>query len=153
MENDGNRFFYGYETFLKQERYGRWVIDDACRQARKWRKAGLRMRVAINLSPAQMRQDDLVDRILESLQRYGIDPSRLTCEITESLAMEDTQATQRTFEILDTTPQIGEAMILRPSDTPPANTVNPQPAITGVVSIRYQRLVRNHLLSTEGICP
>jgi len=84
---------------------GNWVIEDACRQSRAWRDAGLRMRVAINLSVFQMRQDDLVDRIQAALKRYGINPSRLTCEITESVAMEDTQVTQRTFE------RLGEAGI------------------------------------------
>jgi EAL domain-containing protein (putative c-di-GMP-specific phosphodiesterase class I) len=79
---------------------GNWVIEDACRQARVWRERGLKMRVAINLSAFQMRQDDLVERIQAALQRHGIDPSRLTCEITESVAMEDTQVTQRTFERL-----------------------------------------------------
>jgi diguanylate cyclase (GGDEF)-like protein len=79
---------------------GDWVIDDACRQARVWRKAGLKMRVAINLSAHQMRDEGLIDRILEALARHGIDPSRLTCEITETVAMEDTQVTQNTFELL-----------------------------------------------------
>jgi EAL domain-containing protein (putative c-di-GMP-specific phosphodiesterase class I) len=84
---------------------GNWVIEDACRQARVWREAGLKMRVAINLSVFQMRQDDLVERIQDALKRYGVNPSRLTCEITESVAMEDTQVTQRTFE------RLGEAGI------------------------------------------
>jgi diguanylate cyclase (GGDEF)-like protein len=66
---------------------GNWVIEDACRQARVWRERGLKMRVAINLSAFQMRQDDLVERIQAALKRHGIDPSRLTCEITESVAM------------------------------------------------------------------
>jgi diguanylate cyclase (GGDEF)-like protein len=79
---------------------GNWVIEDACRQARVWREKGLKMRVAINLSAFQMRQDDLVERIQASLKKHGIDPSRFTCEITESVAMEDTQVTQRTFERL-----------------------------------------------------
>ncbi len=79
---------------------GNWVIEDACRQARAWRDKGLRMRVAINLSAFQMRQDDLVDRITASLERHRIDPSLLTCEITESVAMEDTRATQTTFRRL-----------------------------------------------------
>ena len=79
---------------------GNWVIEDACRQARAWRDKGLRMRVAINLSPFQMRQDDLVDRITTALDRHRIDPSLLTCEITESVAMEDTRATQVTFQRL-----------------------------------------------------
>jgi diguanylate cyclase (GGDEF)-like protein len=73
---------------------GHWVIEDACRQARVWLDHGLRMRVAINLSAAQMRQDDIVARIEGSLARHGVDPSLLTCEITESVAMEDTKATQ-----------------------------------------------------------
>ncbi len=79
---------------------GNWVIEDACRQARAWRDKGLRMRVAINLSPFQMRQDDLVDRITTALARHRIDPSLLTCEITESVAMEDTRSTQTTFRRL-----------------------------------------------------
>ncbi|MFL6660590.1 MAG: putative bifunctional diguanylate cyclase/phosphodiesterase, partial [Rhizobacter sp.] len=79
---------------------GNWVIDDACRQAKVWRERGLKMRVAINLSVFQMRQNDLVERIQAALKRYGVNPQRLTCEITESVAMEDTQVTQRTFERL-----------------------------------------------------
>ena len=79
---------------------GNWVIEDACRQSRAWRDKGLRMRVAINLSAFQMRQDDLVERITTALARHRIDPSLLTCEITESVAMEDTRATQTTFKRL-----------------------------------------------------
>ena len=79
---------------------GDWVIEAACRQARAWRDKGLRMRVAINLSAYQMRQDDIVDRITEALTRHRIHPSLLTCEITESAAMEDTLATQETFRRL-----------------------------------------------------
>jgi diguanylate cyclase (GGDEF)-like protein len=79
---------------------GDWVIEAACRQARAWRDKGLRMRVAINLSTYQMRQDDIVDRLTEALRRHNIRPSLLTCEITESAAMEDTRATQQTFRRL-----------------------------------------------------
>ena len=79
---------------------GNWVIEDACRQARYWREHGMRMRVAINLSPVQMRQDDLVERIVDALERHRIQPSLLTCEITESVAMEDTRATQSAFRRL-----------------------------------------------------
>ena len=79
---------------------GNWVIEAACKQARAWRERGLRMRVAINLSAFQMRQDDIADRIADTLQRYRIHPSLLTCEITESAAMEDTGTTQETFRRL-----------------------------------------------------
>jgi predicted signal transduction protein with EAL and GGDEF domain len=73
---------------------GNWVIEESCRQARQWRESGLRMRVAINLSAMQMRQDDIVERIQGALHRNAIHPSLFTCEITESVAMEDTKATQ-----------------------------------------------------------
>jgi len=77
---------------------GNWVIQEACRQAGLWRAAGLRMRVAINLSAFQMRQDDLVKRLQAALRANRLQPDRFTVEITESLALENTQATQRTFE-------------------------------------------------------
>jgi diguanylate cyclase (GGDEF)-like protein len=76
---------------------GRWVIDEACRQAAHWKTQGLRMRVAVNLSGAQLRQDDLVEQIGSALARHGLSPGRFTCEITETVAMEDTQVTRDAF--------------------------------------------------------
>ena len=58
------------------------------------------MRVAINLSACQMRQDDIADRIAEALTRHRIHPALPTCEITESAAMADTGATQEIFRRL-----------------------------------------------------
>jgi diguanylate cyclase (GGDEF)-like protein len=81
---------------------GNWVIEEACRQARLWREHGLRMRLAINLSAHQLRQPDIVQRMEEALDRHRIHPSLLTVEITESVAMEDTKATQATFLRLGT---------------------------------------------------
>ena len=77
---------------------GNWVIDETARQAAAWRACGLRMRVAINISACQMRQDDLVDRIEAALLCHRLQAGRFTCEITESVAMEDTRVTQRSFE-------------------------------------------------------
>lgn len=82
------------------EQIGNWVIDEACRQAGTWRAAGLRMRVAINLSAHQMRQDDLVPRLQAALADNRLQPDRFTVEITESLALENTPVTQRTFAAL-----------------------------------------------------
>ena len=58
------------------------------------------MRVAINLAACQMRQDDIADRIAAALTRQRIHPALLTCEITETAAMEDTGATQELFRRL-----------------------------------------------------
>jgi EAL domain-containing protein (putative c-di-GMP-specific phosphodiesterase class I) len=74
---------------------GHWVIDEACRQARAWRDNGLRMRVAINLSVHQLRQADLVEHIYQALQRHRINPELITCEVTESSAMDDAEVTMR----------------------------------------------------------
>ena len=79
---------------------GRWVIEEACRQAAQWRSLGLRMRVAVNISGHQLRQDDLVEHIETALRHHGIPPGRLTCEITETVAMEDTAHTRQAFERL-----------------------------------------------------
>lgn len=77
---------------------GNWVIEEACRKAARWRERGLRMRVAVNISGYQMREDDLVERIEAALQLNNLQPGRFTCEITESVAMEDTKVTQQTFD-------------------------------------------------------
>jgi diguanylate cyclase (GGDEF)-like protein len=76
---------------------GEWVLDEACRQIRAWEDAGLRIRLAVNLSAHQLRQDDLVQRIRRILAQHRVDASLLTFEITESVAMEDTNATLRSF--------------------------------------------------------
>jgi diguanylate cyclase (GGDEF)-like protein len=79
---------------------GAWVVDEACRQVRAWLDEGLRIRVAVNLSVHQLRQEDLVPRIERALREYRVEPKLLSFEITESVAMEDTQATMRAFSQL-----------------------------------------------------
>lgn len=88
------------ERFGLIGRLGNWVLNEACRQMAEWAAQGLHMSVAINLSVHQLRENGLAARIEGALQTHGIDPSQLLCEITESVAMEDMRATQRTFEEL-----------------------------------------------------
>jgi diguanylate cyclase len=77
---------------------GNWVIDEACRQMQAWADDGVRMRVAINLSVHQLREEDLVERIAKALARHRVEPAQLLCEITESVAMEDIKGSQRAFD-------------------------------------------------------
>ena len=79
---------------------GNWVIGEACRQARVWRDQGLLMRVAINLSVHQLRNPELIERICEALHEHQVNPQLLTCEITESVAMEDAEGAMLMFEKL-----------------------------------------------------
>jgi EAL domain-containing protein (putative c-di-GMP-specific phosphodiesterase class I) len=76
---------------------GTWVMDSALAQAAVWRKAGMRMRVAINVSGYQMRQDDFAQRLERGLKSHGLTPGRFTVEVTESVAMEDTEVTRAAF--------------------------------------------------------
>ena len=79
---------------------GLWVIDEACRQAKLWRDEGQRMRVAINLSPHQLRDPELGGHIAAALKKHQINPKLLTCEITESVAMQDSENTMKFFAAL-----------------------------------------------------
>jgi diguanylate cyclase (GGDEF)-like protein len=79
---------------------GDWVVAEACRQAAAWRQSGLRMRIAVNISGHQLRHDRFVAELEALARQHQIPPSRLTCEITESVAMEDTTATRTAFQRL-----------------------------------------------------
>ena len=69
------------------EAIGAWVIDEVCRQGQAWREQGLDLDISFNLSPRQLWQTDIVDLIVDPILRSGMDPSRVTVEITESTAM------------------------------------------------------------------
>jgi diguanylate cyclase (GGDEF)-like protein len=71
---------------------GRWVLDAACGQARRWRDAGRPVRVAVNLSAVEFRQPDLAERIGETLAAADLEPSLLELEITESAYMDQRAA-------------------------------------------------------------
>jgi diguanylate cyclase len=88
------------ERFGLINELGHWVITEACRQMGAWRDAGIRMRVAINVSVIQLRQPGLAASITSALELHTVDPGLLTCEITESGAMADTIATLAVFKKL-----------------------------------------------------
>jgi diguanylate cyclase (GGDEF)-like protein/PAS domain S-box-containing protein len=72
---------------------GNWVIDRACRQIKDWtEKTGKPIRIAVNISPKQFLQPDLVLVIKHAIALYQLQPSSLEIEITEG-AMQDTKET------------------------------------------------------------
>jgi diguanylate cyclase (GGDEF)-like protein len=83
---------------------GNWVINEACAQLARWHAQGLCCRVAINLSPYQLRHPDLPVRIREALERHGLQPSQLVCEITETAMMENMNAER---DVLDRIAALG----------------------------------------------
>jgi diguanylate cyclase len=77
---------------------GYWVLSETCRQLAEWDNDGLPpTKVAINLSPHQLRQRDLVARMRAIVDEAGIVPQRIMFEITESVAMQDAEKTAATI--------------------------------------------------------
>jgi diguanylate cyclase (GGDEF)-like protein/PAS domain S-box-containing protein len=79
------------------EAIGAWVVEEICRQDAQWRDEGLELEIGFNLSPRQLWQPDPVRRIADQIEDSGVDPQRITVEITESTAMNDPD---RTLEVL-----------------------------------------------------
>ena len=74
---------------------GHHVLEEACRQARRWRDdLGVRLVVGVNLSARQFQQTALVEEIQGILRLTGVDPSQLSLEVTESLAMDNLDLTR-----------------------------------------------------------
>jgi EAL domain-containing protein (putative c-di-GMP-specific phosphodiesterase class I)/GGDEF domain-containing protein len=74
---------------------GAWVIRTACAQLAAWDAAGLpSLRMAINLSARQVRHAHLATLVEDTLREYAIAPQRLDIELTESMLMEDSEATR-----------------------------------------------------------
>ena len=71
---------------------GQWVLEEACRQARRWQEAhpsDAPLVVSVNLSGKQFSQPDLTERVRAVLQETNLEPRRLKLEITESMVMEN----------------------------------------------------------------
>ena len=68
---------------------GEWVLRTACLQARVWAQCNAApLRMAVNLSGRQFREDRLVASVLEILRETGLDPGLLELELTESTLMD-----------------------------------------------------------------
>jgi diguanylate cyclase (GGDEF)-like protein/PAS domain S-box-containing protein len=66
-----------------------WVLNDALHQCALWKREGLRLRVAVNLSMCNLQDPGLPDVIVKLLARWDLDPSWLEVEITESALAAD----------------------------------------------------------------
>jgi diguanylate cyclase (GGDEF)-like protein len=71
---------------------GRWVLEQACRDAVAFTGVAEGLDVAVNLSVRQLTQSDVVTHVQEALVRSGLNPQRLLLEVTESAVMEDAEA-------------------------------------------------------------
>ncbi len=82
---------------------GRWVIEQACRQAAAWQQFHpdeAPVSVAVNLSARQLADPDLLSHIEGSVRANRIDPSNLWLELTETTLLDETTFVERTLESL-----------------------------------------------------
>jgi diguanylate cyclase (GGDEF)-like protein len=77
------------------ETIGDWVVEEVARQDQVWRAEGLELDLSFNLSPRQLWQPDIAEKILSRLEIGGVDPAQVIVEITESTAMTDPDRTLR----------------------------------------------------------
>ena len=71
---------------------GDWVLREACRQAARWRQAGMaEPLVAVNMSALQFKRGDIEASVATALESSGIEPAMLELELTESILIGDTE--------------------------------------------------------------
>ncbi|MBS4099517.1 MAG: EAL domain-containing protein [Sulfuricella sp.] len=72
---------------------GKFVLEEACRRTAAWNQAGLgNLQVAVNFSAYQLRDGDLLEIISNALKQSDLMPHQLEAELTESLVMQDVEA-------------------------------------------------------------
>jgi diguanylate cyclase (GGDEF)-like protein len=80
---------------------GEWVLRTACNQARAWQRLAKRsIRMAVNLSAKQFKDENLTQIVVSALHDTGLDPKLLELELTEGTLMDDARATMATLEQL-----------------------------------------------------
>ena len=77
-----------------------YVLDEAARQCKLWEEEGRILDLSINLSTRNLSEPDLVENVIGILADRGLDPSRVTLEITESAVMADPDGTRQVLERL-----------------------------------------------------
>ncbi|GAB3676199.1 sensor domain-containing protein [Salinisphaera aquimarina] len=86
-------------------RIGSWVLETACVQSLAWQASGLRpVPVAVNISPVQFADAQLVSRVEDVLARTGLAPNLLELDISESAVMRDVG---RSFDVLRAIKRLG----------------------------------------------
>ncbi len=77
---------------------GNWVLYQACAQVAQWREERQQdIRIAVNVSAIQFGEGDLVQHVIDTLQKTGLPSNQLELEITESALINDMEATRDTL--------------------------------------------------------
>jgi diguanylate cyclase (GGDEF)-like protein/PAS domain S-box-containing protein len=84
-----DRFLPAAEEMSLLEPIGDWVVGAMARQLREWDGMGLRPRMSFNVSPRELHRPDFALELIERLRAEGVDPTRLTMELTESATLRE----------------------------------------------------------------
>jgi diguanylate cyclase (GGDEF)-like protein len=76
-------------------RIGEWVLRTACREAATWPQD---IAIAVNVSPRQLRDPGFIVTLVSALTQAGLEPHRLELEVTETVFLELTSATQKALQ-------------------------------------------------------
>jgi diguanylate cyclase (GGDEF)-like protein len=80
---------------------GRWVLREACQQARAWQDAGLPpLPVAVNISAVEFRDQNFLESVRSILKETCLEPRCLELELTESVLMQHAEATASVLQAL-----------------------------------------------------
>jgi diguanylate cyclase (GGDEF)-like protein/PAS domain S-box-containing protein len=80
---------------------GNWVLHEACKQARAWEDAGLRLAsIAVNISAMEFRDEHFLEGVFAILSDTGLDPKALELELTESVLMKRAESAQSILKTL-----------------------------------------------------
>ena len=81
---------------------GQWVLDTACAQLNLWQKDPItsELILAVNVSAKQFLQTEFAAQVFATVQRHGIDPTRLKLELTESLLADNLKTIIATMTVL-----------------------------------------------------
>jgi diguanylate cyclase (GGDEF)-like protein len=79
---------------------GKWVLNEACRQGKAWADVGLPLEVSVNISGLQFRDADFVGSVTDALQASRLAPALLVLEATETIMLEDQNATLAVLRVL-----------------------------------------------------
>jgi EAL domain-containing protein (putative c-di-GMP-specific phosphodiesterase class I) len=83
---------------------GNWVLHEACLQAQVWLEAGLPLAtIAVNLSAAELRDENFLHGVFAILKDTGLDPKLLELELTESVLMKHAESAQSILKTLRAT--------------------------------------------------
>ncbi|HYD33599.1 MAG TPA: EAL domain-containing protein [Methylophilaceae bacterium] len=80
---------------------GKWVLEQACQQAKTWLDQGYGpMPIAINISALEFRNAHFVDQVQQALTKSGLEPHYLELELTESVLMKDAETSRSILQSL-----------------------------------------------------